>query len=217
MSAGIAPRRKPHQQRARMTSAAIQDAFVLLLVEKGYEKTTMRDIAGVAGVSIGSLYQYFPGKKAIAAMAVRTWGGRLASALSVAIDGADPPCRSRTVMQVVRLFAEALVRTMMDGVARWRALLVLERRVSPHSVRSRSYQVNVDLFRQAATRAVDWPAGLDDAHVAFTAYTIADGLVRQTLIVRAECPPPERLVADIIGAVEGYLCAAFAELPARQS
>lgn len=209
MSAVIAPRRRPSQQRARMTLAAIQDAFVLLLLEKGYEKTTMRDIAGVAGVSIGSLYQYFPGKEAITAMTVRTWGRKLASALSDAIDGATPPRGSRTVMQVVRLFAEALVRTMMEGVASWRVLCALERRVSPQPVRSRSYQHNVDLLRKALTGAVDWPAGLDDGHVAFNAYTIVDSIVRQTLMVRSECPLAEVMVADIVSAIEGYLHAAF--------
>ena len=49
MDITVKPRRKPSQSRARMTYAAIQDAFFLVLLEKGYEKTSMRDISNVAG------------------------------------------------------------------------------------------------------------------------------------------------------------------------
>ena len=62
----VTPRRKPLQARAWMTSGAIQDAFVLLLVERGYEKTSMRAIADVAGVGLGTLSLYVPGTASIA-------------------------------------------------------------------------------------------------------------------------------------------------------
>ena len=72
MNSTVKPRRKPSQSRAWMTTGAIQDAFVLLLVERGYEKVSMREIAGVAGVGLGTLYLYFPGKDSIAAVTVRS-------------------------------------------------------------------------------------------------------------------------------------------------
>jgi len=55
-------RRRPVQQRSILTQEAILEAFVRLLVEKGYSSLTMRDIALVAGVGVGTLYEYFPGK-----------------------------------------------------------------------------------------------------------------------------------------------------------
>src|SRR5450830_996395 len=61
-SEALKSRRKPVQQRSRITQGAILDAFVRLLVEKGYVRLTIRDIALVAGVGIGTLYEYFPGK-----------------------------------------------------------------------------------------------------------------------------------------------------------
>ena len=84
MTATVKPRRKPSQSRAWMTSSAIQDAFVLLLVERGYEKVSMREIAGVAGVGLGTLYEYFPGKDSIAAVTVRSWMRRQAAAVAAA-------------------------------------------------------------------------------------------------------------------------------------
>jgi AcrR family transcriptional regulator len=58
-------RRKPQQRRARETVEAILDAVVRILKREGFQAVTTNHIAEVAGVSIGSLYQYFPDKNAI--------------------------------------------------------------------------------------------------------------------------------------------------------
>lgn len=57
--------RKPQQRRARQTVEAILDAVVKILKREGVQAVTTNRIAWVAGVSIGSLYQYFPDKRAI--------------------------------------------------------------------------------------------------------------------------------------------------------
>lgn len=61
-----ARRKKPVQSRANATMRAIRDAFLLLLKEEGRTALTTNRIAEVAGVSIGSLYQYYKDKYAIA-------------------------------------------------------------------------------------------------------------------------------------------------------
>jgi AcrR family transcriptional regulator len=58
-------RRRPKQRRARQTVEAVLDAVIRLLKRKGSEAITTNRIAEVAGVSIGSVYQYFPDKRAI--------------------------------------------------------------------------------------------------------------------------------------------------------
>ena len=58
-------RRRPKQQRALQTVAAILDAVVRVLKREGFGAITTNRIAEAAGVSIGSLYQYFPDKGAI--------------------------------------------------------------------------------------------------------------------------------------------------------
>jgi AcrR family transcriptional regulator len=60
-----AARRKPTQVRSRLTVDAILDAVVRLLKREGHKAITTNRIAEVAGVSIGSVYQYFPNKRAI--------------------------------------------------------------------------------------------------------------------------------------------------------
>ena len=58
-------RKKPIQDRAKFTSDSILEATEIIIVNEGYEKVTTNYIAERAGVSIGSLYQYFPNKDAI--------------------------------------------------------------------------------------------------------------------------------------------------------
>jgi AcrR family transcriptional regulator len=57
--------RQPRQRRARQTVEAILDAVVRVLKRDGVDAVTTNRIAEVAGVSIGSVYQYFPDKRAI--------------------------------------------------------------------------------------------------------------------------------------------------------
>ncbi len=63
-------RKKPVQQRAKITADAILEAAEKIMLEEGYEQANTNRIAEVAGVSIGSLYQYFQDKEAIASSLV---------------------------------------------------------------------------------------------------------------------------------------------------
>ena len=58
-------RREPKQQRSRETVEAVLEAVRRVLKRHGAEVITTNRIAETAGVSIGSLYQYFPDKRAI--------------------------------------------------------------------------------------------------------------------------------------------------------
>jgi AcrR family transcriptional regulator len=53
----------PKTRRGENSRAAILEAALDLFQERGYEATTMRTIAGRAGVSLGSSYHYFPSKE----------------------------------------------------------------------------------------------------------------------------------------------------------
>jgi AcrR family transcriptional regulator len=59
------PRKAPTQSRAQETVEAILSATARVLVRDGYERASTNRIAEAAGVSIGSLYQYFPSKEAL--------------------------------------------------------------------------------------------------------------------------------------------------------
>lgn len=58
-------KKKPIQRRSMVTVESILKAGAQLLLEIGYDKSSTNKIADRAGVSVGSLYEYFPGKEAI--------------------------------------------------------------------------------------------------------------------------------------------------------
>ncbi len=64
-AATVQPRKTPTQARAQATVEAILAATKKVLVSGGYEAASTNRIAEVAGVSIGSLYQYFPSKASL--------------------------------------------------------------------------------------------------------------------------------------------------------
>lgn len=57
--------RKPQQQRSKATVDAIIEAGFICVAERGSDATTTRHIADIAGISVGSLYEYFTNKEAI--------------------------------------------------------------------------------------------------------------------------------------------------------
>jgi len=71
------PRRRPRQARAQATVDAIIQATARVLIEDGYDRASTNRIAQAAGVSIGSLYQYFPSKEALVAALVEAHVDRM--------------------------------------------------------------------------------------------------------------------------------------------
>src|SRR5215469_16945245 len=63
----VSPRKSATQSRSRVTVDALIEATARILVSEGYDRASTNRIARVAGVSIGSLYQYFPNKEALVA------------------------------------------------------------------------------------------------------------------------------------------------------
>ncbi len=199
------------QSRAWMTSCAIQDAFVMLLVDRDYEKISMREIAGVAGVGLGTLYLYFPGKESIAAVTIRRWMRKQAAILAEASKVSTP----RTVELAARAMVQAHVRGLLGQENEWRALLHLERRISSPASYREIYREFVGLFRDAFIASSDWPVGADPLRTAFNAFSMVDGIVGHALLVQEACPDAGELASDVECAVAGYIQSVRAQ--ARQT
>jgi len=66
----INPRKSASQERSRATVDALLEATARVLIREGYDRASTNRIAELAGVSIGSLYQYFPSKEALVAAVI---------------------------------------------------------------------------------------------------------------------------------------------------
>jgi AcrR family transcriptional regulator len=64
------PRKHASQERSRATVDVLIEATARILVSEGFDKASTNRIAEEAGVSIGSLYQYYPGKEALVAAVI---------------------------------------------------------------------------------------------------------------------------------------------------
>jgi AcrR family transcriptional regulator len=64
------PRKHASQERSRATVDALIEATARILVKEGFDCASTNRIAEQAGVSVGSLYQYFPGKDALVAAVI---------------------------------------------------------------------------------------------------------------------------------------------------
>jgi AcrR family transcriptional regulator len=78
-------RRTPRQERSRLMVDRILDAGQEMLIAHGYDGASTNRIAAAAGISPGSLYQYFPNKDAIAAAAIDRYSDELSARVAARV------------------------------------------------------------------------------------------------------------------------------------
>ncbi len=88
-------RKTPRQARSKATLAAILEGAARILAEAGPRAVTTNRIAARAGVSVGSLYQYFPNRSAVLRALIERELGRAERARPAAIDDASLPLARR--------------------------------------------------------------------------------------------------------------------------
>lgn len=96
-------RRQPKQARSRAAVAAILQAAAQVLAREGYERATTNHVAEVAGVSIGTLYQYFDDKDAVFDALAEALLGEMVVAVGDGLrdDGAALPARLERIATAV--------------------------------------------------------------------------------------------------------------------
>jgi AcrR family transcriptional regulator len=130
------PRKNASQERSRATVDALVEATARILVREGFDKASTNRIAEVAGVSVGSLYQYFPSKEALVAAVIDR--------------------HNQDIMQTVRSeLAEAMSLPVEKAVRKLVAVAVKAHRVDPRLHRVLAEQIprvgklkNVETFNR---------------------------------------------------------------------
>ena len=172
------PRRKPVQSRAQESSRAIQEAFVRLLDEKPYGQVTIREITMVAGVGLGTFYDYFDSREALARACVHL--------------------RTKALLQVLARTHSALgAYDLATGIAaaidrqvaifetaprEWGQHFLLERQKSDLKYYLSAYEAFVEAWRALIEGASDWPQDQPAAESARIMFTLIYGIFAHSLL-----------------------------------
>lgn len=113
VKSSLTPRKLPRQARSRATVEAILEAAAQVFCADGYAGGTTDKVAARAGVSIGSLYQYFPNKEslllALAQNHMEEGFALIDALLKEAL--ASPP----TLQELLAQFIDALIKLHMEN------------------------------------------------------------------------------------------------------
>jgi AcrR family transcriptional regulator len=198
------PRKSASQERSRLTVDVLIEATARVLVNEGYDRASTNKIAAVAGVSIGSLYQYFPSKEALVAAVI-----------------------DRHMQEMLQVFREAMVKVAMRPVevaARELVSVMIDaHRVNPKLHRVLREQVprtgrleNIEAMEREAYTLVrayleahrDELDVTDPGLAAFVCVTAVEALTHAAVVRRPESLTDEKvgwLVDDVTRLVVRYL------------
>jgi AcrR family transcriptional regulator len=198
------PRKRASQERSRATVDALIEATARILVKEGFDKASTNRIAQVAGVSVGSLYQYYPGKEALVVAVIER--------------------HNRELMQVVRgALAEVAAQPIEQAVRRLVAAAIDAHRVDPRLHRVLAEQLprtgrleNVETFNREAHALFkaylesrrDELRIVDVELAAFVCVTSIEALTHTAVLHRSEMLSDETvgtLVDEATRLVVGYL------------
>jgi AcrR family transcriptional regulator len=101
-------RRPPQQPRSERRLAHFLEVAAELIVELGFEATTMTEIAERSGTSIGGLYHYFPDKDAVAAALLNEYRQDLRTAWKPLLENASEMRHEEFAEQLLRRVAQFL-------------------------------------------------------------------------------------------------------------
>jgi len=137
MSNAVQTAKEPKRARGKLRVAALLDAGAAVFAEKGYEAATMTEIAQRAGASIGSLYQFFPSREALAEALFNRYVERMAELLDgIAARAAGLP-PARLADQLIDLMLELRAdRDVAMALFNSVAAIVESRKPPRHVVRS---------------------------------------------------------------------------------
>ena len=196
------PRRKPSQSRSLATYEAIVEAAARILLRDGPQLLNTNRIARVAGVSVGTLYQYFPNKTAVVAALAEREKERLHVALEQLL--------AATMDLPFEDFCEAAVRGLFAMRAQNRLIVLLHDQRVP-GVGIEHHMVDVaEAQRATIRRALERRRGeLADLDIDLAAFVIVHAFMGVLHALDRGMEPPfvteDELVAQMVRLGRSYM------------
>ena len=194
----LEPRKQPVQARSSASVDAILEATIQVLLQVGKEQLTTTRVAARAGVSVGTLYQYFPNKSALLQAVLKQHFAQI-------IDTVERTCEQQRG-QSLRNMATALINAFLAAKMRQPKVSVALYAISSDVDGVRlARQVGLH-FNQAVTAMLassSDPLDTDPALVASALQAAMAGISRRIL----ESPSPEKQLAPLRGELIRMACA----------
>jgi len=111
------PRKTPIQARSTVTVEAIFEATIQVLLTHGADRLTTTRVANRAGVSVGTLYQYYPNKRSLLFAVFEDHLDKVSRAVEVACEDAYRKPMSQMIRQVVEAYVDAKMQRADISVA----------------------------------------------------------------------------------------------------
>jgi AcrR family transcriptional regulator len=118
--AAFEPRKTPIQARSALTVEAISEATIQVLRSHGAERLTTTRVADRAGVSVGTLYQYYPNKQSLLLAVLVHHLNRVADAVEDACERARHKPLAEMIKETVESFVDAKMERADISVALYR-------------------------------------------------------------------------------------------------
>lgn len=181
-----------------MTVDAIIEAAARLFVRDGYAASTTNRIAEVAGVSIGSLYEYFPNKGSILAALLKRQVDKMLALMRERLGS----LQGKPLDVVVRTIARTGIEAYYQELDLNRLLIASMSRVAHWRQTERvSFEV-ADLMRESFAHLIADTVRLE--HAAFTVETVVEAMLHRTILF-AHRLPGYPLEDEITAMLTGYL------------
>jgi AcrR family transcriptional regulator len=111
------PRKTPVQARATVTVEAISEAAIQVLLSQGAERLTTTRVADRAGVSVGTLYQYFPNKQSLLFAVLEDHLEKVTQDVEAACESARQKALAEMIKEVVEAFVDVKIARADISVA----------------------------------------------------------------------------------------------------
>jgi AcrR family transcriptional regulator len=103
----LEPRKMPIQARSTVTVEAISEATIQVLLSHGAERLTTTRVAERAGVSVGTLYQYYPNKQSLLFAVLEHHMNNVATRVEAACESACYKPLAEMIKEMVEAFVDA--------------------------------------------------------------------------------------------------------------
>lgn len=114
------PRKTPIQARSAVTVEAISEATIQVLLSHGAERLTTTRVAQRAGVSVGTLYQYYPNKQSLLFAVLEQHMNHVAARVESACERARHKPLAEMIKEMVEAFVDAKMERADISVALYR-------------------------------------------------------------------------------------------------